>query len=108
VAPSIFNAVVSEEVNAVAQFLVRADFVANIQEGIVAADQILARFLWELINDTQPADWDTINDSQTASWGAINTAQVSTWNTIDASQNTTWGLVDDGSDATWNGIPTIT
>jgi hypothetical protein len=48
---------VSEEVDAVARFLASVAFIASVQEGTQIADQLLARFLWELINDRQTVNW---------------------------------------------------
>jgi hypothetical protein len=82
VAPSIFNAAVSEEVNAVAQFLVAVTFIATIQEGVQVADQLLARFLWELINDQQTVNWAGVNTAQSTAWGQVDASQPVTWNQI--------------------------
>jgi len=62
--------------------LASAVFLATIQDSAVGADVILARFLWEIINDAQTANWGTINAAQTAGWAEVNTAQSTTWQTV--------------------------
>lgn len=104
VAPSTFNAAVSEQISAIAQFLASVAFIANIQEGAQAADSLLARFLWELVDDYQNANWNSINDSQSISWSLI-AGQSAEWNTINDAQNTEWNQVDDSQPATWNDVP---
>lgn len=82
VAPSIFNAAVSEEVNAVEQFLAAVTFIATIQAGAQAADQLLARFLWELINDQQLVNWAGISAAQSTEWVHTDDSQPATWDQI--------------------------
>jgi hypothetical protein len=62
--------------------LASAVFLATIQEGAGGADVILARFLWEIINDAQATNWATINSAQTVTWAEINTSQSTTWQTV--------------------------
>ena len=82
VAPSIFNAAVSEEVNAVEQFLAAVTFIATIQAGAQAADQLLARFLWELINDQQLVNWAGVSAAQSTEWVHTYDSQPATWDQI--------------------------
>ena len=82
VAASTFNAPIVEAVSAVDAFLAAAVFIATVQGGATAADQVVCRFLWELIDDSQSAGWTTINDAQTPGWTTINDAQTNTWTVI--------------------------
>jgi hypothetical protein len=82
VAASIFNAPVSETALAADSVLALAVFFATITDGAVGVDQITARLLWEIINDSQNANWAQINDVQNPGWGTINNAQTTTWSVV--------------------------
>ena len=82
VAPSIFNAAVDETAQVLDTVLATAVFFATITEGALAADQIIARLLWEIINDSQTANWASINDAQTPGWSEINNSQSTTWQSV--------------------------
>jgi hypothetical protein len=82
VAASTFTAPVVESVSAVDAFLAAAVFIATVQGGATAADQVVCRFLWELIDDSQNAGWTTINDAQAPGWTTIDTAQTNPWTVI--------------------------
>ena len=56
-----------------------------IQELGIAADSILARFLWELINDSQTVAWQNIGSSSTTVWQTINDSESSDWIPVDTS-----------------------
>lgn len=73
VAPSTFNASVVEQLDAVAEFFSAVVFIANTAEGATAADQLLASFLWELIDTAQTAEWTQVNDSQSVTWNVTLT-----------------------------------
>jgi hypothetical protein len=60
VEPSVFSAVVTENVVTVGQFLATVAFIATIQEGADISDVQAARFLWELINNQQNVNWTNI------------------------------------------------
>ena len=108
VAPSVFNAAVSDTVQAVDSILAYAVFVATIQAGATAADQIVGAFLWNVINDAQTAGWGNVNDAQTAGWGTLNTAQSASWATIQDSQSASWSTVNDSQTTNWQNIKTQT
>jgi hypothetical protein len=61
---STFSASVSEGAEAVATIVVSTAFIATITEGAVTADQLVARLLWELIDDSQPVSWQLINTQE--------------------------------------------
>ena len=73
VAASTFNAPIAETVSAVDAFLAAAVFIATVQGSATAADQVVCRFLWELIDDSQSPGWTTINDAQPTTWTVIGT-----------------------------------
>jgi hypothetical protein len=106
VAPSTFNASVSETAQVLDAVFASAVFFATITEGAVAADQIIARLLWEIINDAQTADWGNINASQTTTWATIGTAQTNGWQDINSAQNAGWTVIYDGQTDTWQVIKT--
>jgi hypothetical protein len=55
---------------------------ATMTDGAVGVDQIAARLLWEIINDSQNAGWAQINDVQNPGWGTINNAQPTSWSVV--------------------------
>jgi hypothetical protein len=82
VAASIFNAPVSETAVAADSILALAVLFATMTDGAVGVDQITARLLWEIINDSQNASWAQINDAQNPGWSTINNAQPTTWSVV--------------------------
>ena len=72
----------SDTVQAVDSILAYAVFIANIQAGATAADQIVGAFLWNIINDAQTANWGSVNTAQVAGWTQINDAAPTTWSGI--------------------------
>ena len=84
------------------QFESAADFVANIQESVVAIETVIAQlifqasileaaqgqdsaaaaFLWNLINDFEATNWQNINTAETSGWQNVNTAQSNNWQSI--------------------------
>ena len=82
VAASIFNAPISETVVATDFVLALGVFFATMTDGAVGVDQITARLLWEIINDSQDAGWAQINDVQNPGWGTINNAQATSWSVV--------------------------
>jgi hypothetical protein len=82
VAPSVFNAPVSEQASAVSSFLATAVFFANITGNAVAADELIRRLLWEVINDAQAVSWGNANTSQSTTWGTINNSQPTAWTPV--------------------------
>jgi hypothetical protein len=61
VEPSIFNAAVDETAYAISFVVSSAVLYSSVLEGAGAADEILARYLWELIDDSQPVSWQLID-----------------------------------------------
>jgi hypothetical protein len=60
-------------------------FAALIQELGIAADSLTARFLWELINDSQTVTWQNIASSSPTAWQTINDADDPNWTPVNAS-----------------------
>jgi hypothetical protein len=54
-------------------FLAAAVLFATVQGSATAADQVVARFLWNLIDGSQSPGWTTINDAQSTTWTVIGT-----------------------------------
>jgi hypothetical protein len=82
VAPSTFGATVVEMAEAADAFVALVAFVCTLSESADIADQITARLLWEIIDDSQTANWGTINDSQTTTWSNIDDSAPNTWGII--------------------------
>jgi hypothetical protein len=82
VAPSVFNAPVSEQVSAASSVLASAVFAAIITDGAVAVDEFVRRLLWEVINDAQAVDWGAVNTSQSTTWGTIDNSQPTAWTPV--------------------------
>jgi hypothetical protein len=102
----VFNADITDAVSAVDHFLATAVFFATIQGSATAADQIVARFLWELIDDAQTANWSGISTAQAAGWATINDAQSGAWSTVNNAQTPGWTVVYDAQSGTWTVIGT--
>ena len=60
VEPSTFGAIVSETATALESSFPIGTFFVNINESAVAADQIPARLLWEIINNSQSTVWQNV------------------------------------------------
>lgn len=62
VAPSTFSAAVAvESVSASDRAVAYAVFIAAVTGNAVGADQVLSRFLWEIIDDSQTPNWQNIS-----------------------------------------------
>jgi hypothetical protein len=81
-------------------------FLCAIQETVTASDSFYARFLWELINDSQSANWGNIDTAESTTWATINAAQTAGWATIDTAESTDWELINDSNPNTWTKIGT--
>lgn len=79
VAPSTFNAPVDEAAVATDSFATNTIVYASISLTVTIADTVVARYLWEPVDDTQTANWQTIGNAQTAGWVLIPNTQVSGW-----------------------------
>jgi hypothetical protein len=66
----------------VSSFLATAVFFANITGNAVAADELIRRLLWEVINDAQAVSWGNANTSQSTTWGTINNSQPTAWTPV--------------------------
>jgi hypothetical protein len=108
VAPSVFNAPVSEQVSAASSVLASAVFAAIITDGAVAVDEFARRLLWEVINDAQAVEWGDVNSSQASTWSVLNAAQNETWGATNTSQSTTWGTIDNSQPTVWTPVKTQT
>ncbi len=58
------------------------NFNAAIQELGIAADSQLARFLWELINDSQSVTWQNVQSAGATNWAVINVSENTTWQDV--------------------------
>jgi hypothetical protein len=106
VAPSTFNATVSEGTEALATILASAAFIASITEGAVAADQLVARFLWELIDDSQTVSWGDINNNQTPTWAVIANEQPVNWSALNTDVPPGWSVIYNEQTGLWQVVNT--
>lgn len=79
VAPSTFNAPVAEAAVATDSFATNTIVYASISLTVTIADTVVARYLWEPVDDTQTPNWQTIGNAQSAGWVLIPNTQVSGW-----------------------------
>jgi hypothetical protein len=68
VSSAIYNLSIGGEARVADQTSVQATFSAITQDGVTVQDVLLARFLWELIEDFQSVNWQLINDSSPTVW----------------------------------------
>jgi hypothetical protein len=80
-----FNAAIEELARGTATARSTVAFGALIQELAIAADSPLARFLWELINDSQSVAWQNIGSSSPTVWQTINDFEDPDWTPVDTS-----------------------
>ena len=106
VAPSTFNVQVNEAAEVIAEFLASAAFFATITDSAVAADSLVRRLLWEIINDAQAVNWGDVNNAQTSVWGAVNASQSVTWSAVNTAETSEWGVIDDSQNTTWHTVRT--
>jgi hypothetical protein len=78
-----FDVAIQEAVTGAAQANAQATFDAMISELGIASDSILARYLWELINDTQTVAWQNIASQSATSWQSVNTSANTDWTPIE-------------------------
>lgn len=79
---STFGASVSEQATGLDAFFTNVSFLASVSETATIADLLLARFLWELVNDQQSINWINIYAAQNANWGQTDTSTPNTWTDI--------------------------
>ena len=83
---STYNATVANTVRALDTPSTNAIFYAAVIAYAGITDIATARYLWELIDDSQTADWNTINDDQTSTWTLVNDAQINNWAIVNNAQ----------------------
>jgi hypothetical protein len=81
-AAATFEALIEEFGSVTDVVFVTQVFMCAIQETITASDSFFARFLWELINDSQTANWVNTNTSESTTWVIINDSNPNTWTEI--------------------------
>jgi hypothetical protein len=101
-----FSVSVTETASATDSMTALQQFLCFIQESITASDIMFARFLWELIDDSQIANWAAIDDSESVTWATIDASQTAGWATIDTAESAGWATIDDSSPTTWTDIAT--
>jgi len=93
--------------SAIDEVVVAQVFLCAIQETITASDSFFARFLWELINDSQTAGWGNIDTAESTTWATINASQTAGWATVDTAETAGWAEIDSSNPNTWTKIGTV-
>ena len=60
-------------------------FEAVLAEHGVAADSVLGKLLWEIINDSQTTAWQNVVTDTGTTWQVVNTAEDPGWQIIKTS-----------------------
>jgi hypothetical protein len=98
---STYNAIVTNTVGALDTPSTNAIFYAAVIAYAGITDIATARYLWELIDDSQTANWVDISSVQSVAWSLVNNSQGGTWTLVNDSQTTSWNLVSDSQNANW-------
>jgi len=101
---SIFTAAFTDSASGIDVNQPNFTYNITVPEGVNAQDLIYARYLWELIDNTETADWGVINDTQTASWSQIDDTQALNWQNVGNTQTATWSQIDDTESGNWEQI----
>jgi hypothetical protein len=88
---SIYNATVTNTVGALDTPSTNAIFYAAVIAYAGITDIATARFLWELIDDSQTANWVDISSMQSVAWSLVDDSQGGTWTLVNDSQTTSTG-----------------
>jgi hypothetical protein len=97
----VYNAAVSNSVQALDTATAGAIFYAAVIAYAGITDLATARYLWELIDDSQTPDWGTIDDTQSAGWVEVNDIQAASWQNVGNTQADGWTQIDDTQDPDW-------
>lgn len=103
---SIYNAVMADTAAASDEPNSGATFTAAVQETLTVADLLFARYLWELVDDTQNPDWGNVTNTQTAGWANVDDTQSGNWQNVNNTASPGWSDVDNSQTTTWTGIQT--
>lgn len=103
-AGSIFGAIFTDSASGIDVNQPNFTYNITVPEGVNAQDLIYARYLWELIDNTEVADWVNINDTQTASWSQIDDTQALNWQNVGNTQTATWSQIDNTESGNWEQI----
>jgi hypothetical protein len=85
----------------------RATLFVSLQERVGFYDANFARFLWELINDSQNVSWQNISSNVEGGWGLIDTEQPDNWQAINSNTSPSWDDIDTDPGTGWNKINTV-
>ena len=103
---SIYNPVVPDTARAVDTLTTSAVFNSDVQETLTAFDLLFARYLWELIDDSQHPVWGALATAQDPVWSKIDNAQPASWQNIPTAQPDNWTDIDSNQDPNWGQIDT--
>lgn len=82
VGASTFTTAVEEAANTGSLVVALLNFISTVDESATASDILLARYLWELIDDTQTANWNTLPTAQSPVWTTIDNTDTASWQVI--------------------------
>ena len=83
-----------------------ANLYASITESIITSSSFVARFLWEVIDDTQTTSWGTVSTSQIPNWQNITDTQNAVWTPISTTQSTNWVVSSTNQVPNWTNVNT--
>jgi hypothetical protein len=107
---STYNATVANTVGALDTPSTNAIFYAAVIAYAGITDIATARYLWELIDDSQTADWVLVNDAAPTSWAVLDSSETADWALIPTPPQTQVGNsygVDFFRSVATNGTKTI-
>jgi hypothetical protein len=78
-----------------------ASFIASVVDAASGRDTPAARYLWELIEDDEPANWTDVSTDIAGGWVPINDNQATTWQNVATSSSDDWALIDDAQPTDW-------
>jgi hypothetical protein len=82
VAPSTFGVSVAEVAAALDALGTRAVYRAQFVDSVTALDEVLGRYLWNPIDDSQTPNWQNVNNTQTLTWTNIDDSQTPGWTPV--------------------------
>jgi hypothetical protein len=102
---------VSESATGSDAFSAAQQIIGQIQESVTAADVFYARFLWELIDDSQTPQWSDVLKAETldsvATFGGMGFAEIAYASALKVSWNpapTAWSNITTSQSAGWTNV----
>lgn len=97
---------VVEQVTAQDSYTTSTTLSVDVAEILALNDSVFARFLWDLIDDSQNANWSGVPSAADANWGPIQSASVPGWAKVQSAADASWGPIQSTSSPGWTDLPT--